>query len=83
MTTDRFAPATREDDRARTSSFPVRRFIPPAIHEIALSAPDVTPLERETIEKLRNRAGWWEGDANALRVLRSFVQKSSAQKNVQ
>lgn len=38
-----------------------------------LDAPEVTPLERETIERLRTATGWWKGDPNALKVLRELA----------
>lgn len=47
---------------------------------LALDAPDVTPAEREAVKRLRNRAGWWEGDANALTVLRAFAAKVRKEK---
>lgn len=33
---------------------------------------DATPIERAAIKRLRS-AGWWEGDENALRVLREYA----------
>ncbi len=36
---------------------------PPAANE---------PIEKCIIEKLRDPAGWWKGDANARRVLRHY-----------
>jgi len=33
---------------------------------------DATPIERAAIKRLRS-AGWWEGDENALRVVREFA----------
>lgn len=32
-----------------------------------------TELERQAVERLRDRAGWWKGDENALLVLRDFA----------
>jgi hypothetical protein len=40
-----------------------------------LSQPDVSPLERETVRRLRTESGWWNGDKNAVEVLRSFAAK--------
>ncbi len=31
-------------------------------------------LERRTIKRLRTQSGWWEGDRNALRVLREYAK---------
>lgn len=43
---------------------------------LCLDAPDVTALERETIERLRTATGWWKGDPNALKVLREFARRA-------
>lgn len=37
-------------------------------------ASETDRLIDETINRLRNRAGWWEGDQNARRVLSEFAQ---------
>jgi hypothetical protein len=39
-----------------------------------LDWPDVTPLERLTIGKLRSESGWWMGDARAIDVLRFYIK---------
>ena len=39
-----------------------------------LDAADVTPLEREVIRRLRTHGGYWEGDANALKILREYAR---------
>lgn len=35
--------------------------------------------EAAAILRLRNRAGWWEGDRNALKVLREFAHAVRAE----
>lgn len=44
--------------------------------------PNVTPLERETIRKLRNSGGWWEGDENALKILREYADGVRVEKEM-
>ena len=46
-----------------------------------LDAPEVTPLERETVQRLRTATGWWKGDPNALKVLREFARKTFEESN--
>ena len=40
-----------------------------------LSAPDVTPAERETVKRLRSESGWYQGDRAALQALRDYAAK--------
>ena len=35
-----------------------------------------TPLEVATVLKLRDRAGWWCGDPQAIKILRQFAADS-------
>lgn len=46
-----------------------------------LHAPDVTPLERETVKRLRSESGWYQGDRAALQALRDYAKKLSANPN--
>lgn len=46
-----------------------------------LDAKDVTPMERETVLRLRTTTGWWKGDPNALKVLREYAHKSIEEEN--
>lgn len=52
---------------------PLGTYVPPHVHADKLA--DATDLERATIKKLRTPTNWWEGDANALQVLREYAAK--------
>lgn len=67
---------TRELDRARrmgTKSSAELLALARAGENVTHEAHIATPEEAAAILKLRNRAGWWEGDRNALQVLREFA----------